>query len=179
MYALLYSSPSTSPWTNPVKISAYHSRLSPLAPIHMHALVSEMPATKTNFLYNICTFLNASMRCFIPFSGTSLPKNKIELPFPSPHFSLSSFASTTVGLFTPFGIKTVLCYISLEIFLYTPVEDNDFIYILAATSLSNFMYLLAKSPIWHAASRYHVSLQCRTRLPKNFGIHSMAHGPSA
>ena len=68
--------------------------------------VSLEPPAMTSFL-SVLTFLKASTRYRIPFSGTRRPRNNMYESFFSPNLSLIRLASRICGLFTPLGIKCV------------------------------------------------------------------------
>ena len=66
--------------------------------------VSLEPPAMTSFL-SVLTFLKASTRYRMPFSGTRRPRNNMYESFFSPNLSVISFASRISGLFTPLGMK--------------------------------------------------------------------------
>ena len=68
--------------------------------------VSLEPPAITSFL-SVLTFLKASTRYRIPFSGTRRPRNNMYESFFSPNLSVIRLASRICGLFTPLGIKCV------------------------------------------------------------------------
>lgn len=68
--------------------------------------VSLEPPAMTSFL-SVLTFLKASTRYRIPFSGTRRPRNNMYESFFSPNLSVIRLASRICGLFTPLGIKCV------------------------------------------------------------------------
>ena len=68
--------------------------------------VSLEPPAMTSFL-SVLTFLKASTRYRIPFSGTRRPRNNMYESFFSPNLSVIRLASRICRLFTPLGIKCV------------------------------------------------------------------------
>ena len=73
----------------------------------LHKGIRITRAACDNQLLSVLTFLKASTRYRIPFSGTRRPRNNMYESFFSPNLSVIRLASRICGLFTPLGIKCV------------------------------------------------------------------------
>ena len=133
----------------------------------------------TSFL-SVLTFLKASTRYRMPFSGTRRPRNNMYESFFSPKLSVINFASRTSGRLTPLGIKCVsLPYVSMKYF-WTPLLKT----MISSAYFTAFfspprMNLDATLPRHFSRAQSKPWIVLITRLPKSFGIQQKKAGPSA